>query len=249
MKYEAKIQGISDGNQTYSSSYVPESRASGTPWVNISQTNAITECASLGSGYHLITNAEWTSLARHIAAQSSNWSNNAVGSGVLSRGYSASTTYASDGFYNTAPAPTTGASNDLYNTGANAVGSSGLFDLKRTHNTANGGVLWDLAGNVWEWNTGSCQKGNGEGYWYDSGVWIEWVDGNLNDYERPTFGHSDQTYSSEKNIGKYLGCTNTGNIFLVGGGWPHGTLSGLFALSLMNTNLLTYNYVGFRCSK
>ncbi|OQB08677.1 MAG: hypothetical protein BWY21_01145 [Parcubacteria group bacterium ADurb.Bin216] len=44
MKYEAKIQGNNDGNQTYSSSFVPESRAAGTPWVNISQTNAIAEC-------------------------------------------------------------------------------------------------------------------------------------------------------------------------------------------------------------
>ncbi|HNR66109.1 MAG TPA: hypothetical protein PKJ95_07455, partial [Atribacterota bacterium] len=57
MQFEAKIKGQDDGNQTYSASYEPESRPGGTPWVNISQINAKSECQSIGA--HLITEDEW----------------------------------------------------------------------------------------------------------------------------------------------------------------------------------------------
>jgi len=251
MKYEAKIQGNNDGNQTYSSSFVPESRATGTPWVYISQTDSIDECESLGSGYHLITNAEWTSLARHLASQPSNWSTGTVGSGVLSRGYSASTDYASDGFQNTAVAPTTGSSSDECNTGVDQVGSCVLpdnFSLKRTHNLANGKTIWDLAGNVWEWNSDTCTQGTGAGNWYDGGAWLEWNDTNLDDYERNAAG-PNPLYTSTQNAGRYRGCTNTGNGLLRGGSWNIGLHSGLFAVYLNYLPSNTKTGIGFRCSR
>jgi len=240
MKYEAKIQGNNDGSQTYSSSFVPESRAAGTPWVNISQTNAIAECASLGSGYHLITNAEWTSLARHIAAQPSNWSTGTVGSGVLSRGYSASTTNATDGFTNTVVASNTGI-NYEYNIGADQVGGSGLFDLKRTYYLANGKTLWDLAGNVWEWTTDICDSN-----WYNGGAWIEWGNANLSDYEIGLAGPTP-LYESVQNAGMYWGCANDGNGIRRGGRWDNGLLSGIFAVNNNDAPSVYGINVGFRC--
>ena len=246
MKYEAKIQSNNDGNQTYSSSFVPESRAAGTPWVMINQTQAIAECASLGSGYHLITNTEWTSLARHITSQSSNWSNGTVGSGVLSRGYSASTTNASDGFGNTAAAPTTGTLNDVYNTGVNTVGPSGVFDLKRTHNLANGQVVWDFAGNAWEWNSDICTQGSGVGNWYSS-TWIEWSDTNLDDYERPTAGPI-LPYTSTQNVGKYYGCTS-GHGLMRGGIWYDGHNAGVLASCWYYSTSNASDDLSFRCTR
>ncbi len=239
MKYEARdVSGVAT------------STTSSAPWVDISQTDSIDECQSLGSGYHLITNAEWTSLARHLAAQPSNWSTGTVGSGVLSRGYSASTTYASDGFANTAVAPTTGLSSDECNTGANQVGSCVLpdnFSLKRTHNLANGKTIWDLAGNVWEWNSDTCTQGTGAGNWYDSN-WREWSDTNLDDYERPTAGPSP-LYTSTQNAGRYYGCTATGNGLIRGGNWSHGLYSGLFTATLNNLPSNAHTEVGFRCTR
>jgi formylglycine-generating enzyme required for sulfatase activity len=247
MKYEAKIQGNDNGNQVYDSVFIPESRASGTPWVMIDHSQAIAECASLGSGYHLITNTEWTSLARHIASRASNWSTGTVGSGVLSRGYSAVNT--ADGFQNTVPASTTGASNDLYNTGANTVGSSGNFALKRTHNLANGQTIWDFAGNVWERNNATCTKGSGDGYWYDSGgSWIEWNNSNLLDYELGTYG-SSPLYLSTHSAGMYLGCTTNGNSLLRGGSWANGLGSGPFALTFINAPSHNQTNFGFRCTR
>ncbi|MDD4409657.1 MAG: prepilin-type N-terminal cleavage/methylation domain-containing protein [Candidatus Pacebacteria bacterium] len=247
MKYEAKILGYEDGYQVYSESFIPISRASGTPWTRISQTQSITECQSLGSGYHLMTNAEWTALARHIANQSSNWSTGIVGNGVLSRGYSASTTYASDGFQDTAPAPTTGTENDIYNIGVNMVGPSGAFDLKRIHNLANGGVIWDLSGNTWEWNSDICVQGSGAGNWYNS-AWIEWSDSNLSDYELGSAG-PNPLYTSTQNVGRYYGCAANGNGFLRGGSWIDGLTSGLLASYLRHMPSESYNNVSFRCAK
>ena len=246
MKYEAKIQGNNDGNQTYSSSFVPESRAAGTPWTRINQIQAIAECQSLGSGYHLITNAEWTSLARHIAAQPSNWSTGTVGSGVLSRGYSASTTVASDGFANTTIAPYTGLGYE-YNIAANEVGASGTFDLKRTHNLANGQVIWDLAGNVWEWNSDTCNQGSGLDNWYNS-AWIEWNNSNLDDYERFTAG-PNPLYTSSQNAGRYIGCAANGDGLFRGGRYANGLGSGIFALCFNSLQSYISGDVSFRCAK
>jgi formylglycine-generating enzyme required for sulfatase activity len=236
MKYEAKNVGG-----------VATSTPAGNPWVSISQTSSISACSALGSGYHLITNAEWTSLARHIASQSSNWSTGTVGSGVLSRGYSASTTYASDGFTNTAVAPSTGPGYE-YNTGVDTVGSSGVFDLKRTHNLANGKTIWDLAGNVWEWNSDTCIQGSGAGNWYNSGAWIEWSDTNLDDYER-TIAGPNPLYTSTQNAGRYYGCTTTGNGLLRGGNWNIGLSSGLFTAFLYYLPSYTGTGIGFRCAR
>ncbi len=242
MKYEAKIQGNNDGNQTYSSSFVPESRAAGTPWVNINQNQAIAECASLGTGYHLITNAEWTSLARHIVSQPSNWSTGIVGSGVLSRGYSGNP----GEFSNTLVASITGIGYE-YNTGVNNVGSIGIFDLKRTHNLANNMNIWDFTGNVWEWNNDICTQGSGVANWYNSGAWIEWSDVDLSDYEVGVAGQNP--YISTQNAGMYYGCTNNGNALLRGGSWHNGFVSGLFSLAFNHLSSDTNTSFGFRCAR
>lgn len=65
---------------TYNASMVAESRSSWTPWVSITQPQAITECNSLWAWYHLITNNEWMTIARNIEANSQNWANWTVGS-------------------------------------------------------------------------------------------------------------------------------------------------------------------------
>ncbi|BFT94366.1 MAG: hypothetical protein MNSN_04650 [Minisyncoccus archaeiphilus] len=225
MKYEAR-------NVDGKANSTPE----GLPWRNITQTQAIIECNKIGA--HLITNAEWTALARHIAAQPSNWSNGTVGDGVLSRGYS--------GFANTAVAPYTGVGYE-YNTGLNSVGSAGIFDLKRTHDLANGNVVWDIAGNLWEWNSDFCTQGSGEGNWYKGVPYIEWSDPNLDDYERPTAG-PNPLYTSAQNAGRYYGCSGDGGSILRGGYW-HWNHSGIFAADLSyfpsNANIDR----GFRCAR
>src|SRR5690606_20849959 len=66
MKYEAKKVGNDTGTGTYNSAWVPESRASGTPWVSISRTQALTEAATACSGCHLITENQWLTIAHNV---------------------------------------------------------------------------------------------------------------------------------------------------------------------------------------
>ncbi len=73
MKYEAKNVGG-----------VATSQAVGTPWVSISQTDAI--AASTAAGGHLLTDAEWMTIAADVLSVKYNWSGGEVGSGITGWG-------------------------------------------------------------------------------------------------------------------------------------------------------------------
>ena len=106
------------------------------------------ECSSIGLGFHLITNDEWMTVGANAAAQTSNWSGGAVGSGKLYRGHS-----------DNSPASTCAASTDdtlfFVETDCTAKAAGGGEDdettQKRIHNLSNGSIVWDLAGNVYNW--------------------------------------------------------------------------------------------------
>lgn len=238
MKYEAKnVSGVAT------------SQTSSNPWVEISQLDAITACSNLGSGYHLINNAEWTALARNIEAQSSNWSGGIIGSGTLSRGYSGSVSEGGDLFTNTILAPSTGIGYE-YNTGADSVGSTGNHLYKRTHTLSNSQIIWDLAGNSWEWNNNTCQQGSGSGFWYyDGTIWDEWNDINLSDYEKNTAGPVGN-YTSINGVGQYYGCRINGNALRRGGGIVStGSIDGVFSFNMYHLPTMTFMDIGFRCTR
>ena len=119
----------------------------GRPWVGISRDNAISECSGVSIDRFttdLINNDQWQSLARNIEFVSSNWDRGVVGSsGGLSRGHS-------DG-YPSAPLPAHSNDNEsCYRTGQDC--SLGAWSSqRRTHELFNGEVIWDIAGNAWEW--------------------------------------------------------------------------------------------------
>jgi hypothetical protein len=225
MKYEAK-----------SVSGVATSQTANTPWVSISQTNAIAKCSALGSGYHLCSKEETQTINRNIEAQASNWTGGSVGSGGLWRGHS-------DG----SPGNTLASSTDsdpYYGTG-----NSSPSIEKRTFTLSNGNVIWDWSGNVWEWLNGTCTPGSGSGKWYNSGAWIQWSDSNLNDYERSTLGPSNSSYTSSQNMGRYVGCTASGNAIRFGGQYDDGESAGCYGLVLVNLPSDTGGGIGFRCCK
>ncbi|MFA5169334.1 MAG: prepilin-type N-terminal cleavage/methylation domain-containing protein [Candidatus Paceibacterota bacterium] len=220
MQYEAKAGAVST--------------PTGNPWVSIPQysasvIDAIEACSSLGSGYHLITNAEWTVLASDAKQQPSNWNGS-----VMYRGHT-------DGSPNNALS-VSNTSNPYDQTGQ----TSG--EQRRTLNLQNGNVIWDFSGNVWEWTNNTCTIGTGTGNWYNSGAWIDWTDSNLSDYERKTAGVGSSLTSSN-GVGRYYGCTANGNAFLRGGGWDSGSGAGAFALTLTYSPSYTYTALGFRCAR
>jgi hypothetical protein len=156
MKYEAKaLKNDTDelqmnggtGSGGWASLYHPTSNTSGyrpvsvpeaKPWRWINQTDAKSACANLGAQYALINNPEWMSIAHNIENVAANWSNDAVGDGHLSRGHSDNN-------------PNEPCDGQTLNVHTNCTTSAATFNQKRTHILSNGELIWDLAGNVWEW--------------------------------------------------------------------------------------------------
>ncbi len=136
--------------------HVPESRASGVPWVKINLATARTECASMGSGYRLIKLLEWEALARELETQNANWSNGSVGSGFLLGGHSDGAIAAdavASGLAVTGFLLLSSAAGDGFDgTGqAGATPSDAAFLQKRKMVLSSGGEVWDIAGNAREW--------------------------------------------------------------------------------------------------
>lgn len=149
MKYEARIQGIDSGYQTYSMGYVAESRPTGGAWTNINRDQAISAASTACTGCHLITNAEWMTIAQNIANVASNWSSGIIGNGYMFEGIGYSSSYTmdassddSDGYYNT-----------TYYTYPNSR-TTWDFQQKRTLVLSNGQTIWDFSGSNEEWVNG-----------------------------------------------------------------------------------------------
>lgn len=127
--------------------------------------------------------------------------------------------------------------------------SSGLANKAqlRTHVLSNGSVVWDIAGNVWDWTDAYVNSGELPAFAYDS-LWAEFTAinnySNLN-HVRP----QNPSWSSANGIGRYLGTTGATRGFTRGGGWGNGVIDGVFALHLSNAPSSTLTTVGFRCSR
>lgn len=162
MKYEAKnVSGVAT------------SQAAGTPWVNITQTTAITTAAAACTGCRLMTDAEWMTIAANVLSVPTNWSGNAVGSGYIYSGHS-------DSSPNNAIAASTDDS-DGYNGTGNASGQTATTNAmqgnsqRRTLTLTTGEVIWDLAGNVWEWTSSTIGAGQQPGLSGDASFsWKQW---------------------------------------------------------------------------
>jgi formylglycine-generating enzyme required for sulfatase activity len=113
----------------------------------------------------------------------------------------------------------------------------------RTHILSNGEILWDLAGNVWEWNDMQCDTTA----WYSGAAWSEWSSANLTDSEKYMAGPNG-SLTSANGAGQYCGCTVSGNALLRGGGWGASTYDGEFSIRLDNAPSVTGASIGFRCA-
>ncbi len=228
MKYEAKedSSGACPDGDTVN---CPISQASSSPWVSINQTNAQIECESLGEGYHLITNAEWMTIARNIEQVQSNWADNTIGSTVSSGGG--------------LKRGNVGITDSVSYDGSNPESGTGR-NTKALLNLSNGEGIWDLSGNVWEWTNDTCSQAN-----WDTGANIEWTvsSPDLSDYEILNAGPLGN-YNSSHGVGRYYGCSSEGNRFIRGGLNTLGATSGVFSINLNIGASTSSTAFGFRCA-
>jgi len=265
MKYNAKADdngdGTGDTNRTTGSNTWPASTypisgsrklvstAAGYPVAVISQTTAITAAqnftANCPSGCHLLTEAEYMTIAQNVLSVPSNWSTGIVGSGYIYSGHN-----------DNAPAKalqaTTNDSNGYYgetNTGGNQ---------RRTLTLTNGEVIWDMSGNVQQWTSGTT-TGNqpgiaGEVTW----GWREYTavnaNGSLNVNPLPsgTGLTGANTWNSGQGVGQLNSNTSNASLcrFLRGGSWVAGGLGGVLSLAFFDSSLdfVVVASVGFRVS-
>ncbi len=249
MKYEAKNVGG-----------VATSQAAGVPWVSISQTSAIV--ASTTAGGHLITEAEWMTIAADALSVKYNWSGDAVGNGLVYQGHVNQNP-------DTALAASTDDS-DIHNGMTGGFGADSDSNSSRVLYLSSGDAIWDLSGNVYEWTQQAIgaptltmnQVGiSGVTGWY---LW-DWTLGslslgNLSTASRPgTLASYVNPVSSESLTGitTWDGVRGIGLVeanysdvgaraFARGGSSYDASYAGILSLSLRNAPSATNAVIGFR---
>lgn len=219
MKYEAKQNG-SNATSTYFN----------LPWTGLTQAQAKTACINLGSGYDIITNSQWMTIARNIEQVSSNWNNGIVGSGFIFSGHDDNNPSSSlqahindsDGYYGT----------------LNVDGSN----QKRTLMLQNGEVIWDLSGNVWEWTNDTLSMHN----WDEGGISHYW-NFQTNETFRLNAGPSNSSWGSSQGVGYVTHSSTQSNGIIRGGWWNFAGATGLYAIDMNNPVSATVGTLGFRC--
>ena len=236
MKYEAKT--LEGG--------AAKTAAAGAPKVYITQPNAITACTNNNTGgvtgYGLITNTEWMTIARNIEGRASNWTGGIVGNGGLWRGHSDGT-----------PNSELDASTDD-SLGYTGTGNTSPSIERRTHTLSNEEIIWDMSGNVTEILDSTIMgidKPVGSGAFWQNWSLVSNFGSLSYDLTRPSNPNWDTTTGSNENVGQYKDSGSSGGpyAFLRGGSRGDTVPStGLFTLFLGYTPAGTSdNAIGFRC--
>lgn len=267
MKYEAKADdngdGVGDtnnnsGQDTWPASTYPISSArklvstpAGYPVGNISQATSLTSANSTNNmvygcpaGCHLITEAEWMTVAQNVLSVPSNWSSGTIGSGYIYSGHN-------DGSPLKALQADANDTNGYVNTG----NSSG--NQRRTLTLTNGEVIWDFAGDLSEWTAGQTTGGQ-PGLSSSTGfAFREWtaldITGSLaiNPFPSSTGLSGSNTWNSTNGIGQVNSSSadSSARVFLRGSFWNGGSRAGLLALELNYTSTTSTVATGLRVSR
>lgn len=216
------------------------SQAEGLPWTGVNQAEAMEIASNACSGCSLVSEAQWLTVAHNVANVSSNWSGGSVGDGYMYRGHS-----------DNSPSNALEASQDDSD-GYFGTGNSGNSNQRRTHTLNNGEVIWDFAGNAYEWTDG--QIGDGKPGTGSAMGWADWRDspsvGAMNPDPFPasyTPAASGWTRASHGIGGIYSNPSeSTVRGFIRGGRWSSGSGAGVFNLSLDAAPTVSNNIISFR---
>lgn len=229
MKYEAKNVGG-----------VAVSQAAGKPWVDLDRSEAQAAAQTACDGCHLITEAEWLTIAHNVLNVDSNWSGGSVGSGALYNGYN-SCWFSFDPL----AIPASNSDSDGY---AGTGATSG--NQRRTLTLSNGEVIWDMSANAQEWvapraSTGMPSPGDYE--------WYEWNDltdsGSITPNPFPSYGTpAAASWGSAQGLGRVLS-GGSGTSYVRSGYCADGDNAGVFYMNFNFSPTYSSVSVGFRAAK
>jgi formylglycine-generating enzyme required for sulfatase activity len=267
---ESCTEVAADWQANLSSLVRAAARPEGLPWRLVRRQAAIDACQSLGAGYDLITNDEWQAVARDIEGVASNWKEGKVG-GVSTGLGGTNDNLLNHGHADNDPARPLAASADDA-AGCVGIGSGeanspdghcaeGWQLEKRTHQLSRGAVIWDFAGNLWEW----VKDDNAEDYGGDEGVPLSRVTSASHPQPYALSGGTTETPRTLKgqfgpqrdytSLNQYPDYGALGFAFLHvvtgavirSGRWSAGRHSGIFYVRLVNGPGAAYPFLGFRC--
>ena len=134
------------------------------------------------------------------------------------------------------------------------TGQANPSNQRRTLTLSNGEVIWDMAGNVWEWTSGQTTGGQPGASVY---AWREWNTGlgagslTVNPFPSSTGISNANTWSSTQGVGRIN--SNTDEIamrgFIRSGGFNQVLSSGVLTLWLRDVPAYYEPLVGFRVSR
>lgn len=253
--YDNRIQGCScQGN------FHVVSTADGIPVTFIPEdngTNISAKSFCKNAGAHLINNNEWMTIARNVEQVPSNWCNkDGTGCGnlpgtvgkILANGHNDS---------NPSRALSAG-SEDQPCFGTTSDGSNicgGKSSQKRTLELSNGNIIWDFAGNVWQWIDVTIARKDeprtiipGEGN-------LRWTWGEFQTmpYDA-SYMPSNPEWNSANGVGRIYHFNSIGDTdttlytYIRAGNWRHGYDSGAFTMHMQPVPSKDgIDDIGFRC--
>lgn len=185
-------------------------------------------------------------VAANVISMPINWSGGAVGTGYIYSGHNndlplmelPASTNDDNGYYQETP---------------------GYPNQKRTLYLSNGSVIWDIAGNQWEWTQGTVAANSQPGIVGEGGYTLkEWTNGSLVKRGIPASSYPSAvsaqaaTWTSAQGIGElssYYGET-TVHAFYRGGSRNNDAEAGVLSLELVaDTNTISWDTVGLRVTR
>ena len=256
MTYEARVVA----NQAVS-------QAGGAPRVSGSSQDARVSCGSLGEGYGLMNNSEWMTAASNIASNPANWyGNRGNGFGFGTAGAAINPAEVLNyhltmirGHVDNNPPSLCDGAQELVDGDCQNSGKEDDPTQRRTFKLTNNAVLWDLAGNAWEWvdyfNTDAKPYAAADGGPVAAFREYPTIDGGFEKMSRAQLiPHKKSfwvnTWSTEQGIGGYFGAPNqTGGALMRGGFYMDDKNAGVFFADLARPPASVDSYISFRCVK